>query len=767
MSQPTIRHSGAKTEIAGACPIEIAAQAPNILRIRIGAGPFDPAASYLPPERAIAALPLSVDGAVALAGGVAFEVKDGPLALDIRNAAGAVPLRLRLSGLDLSNGLRLPLEFIGEQHFYGLGGAGNPLDRLGVTRRFWNSHVNHGQGADISIPLLISSAGYGLFFDHSGVANLDPGDSNDDVLADYSCAAGQVDIYYLGGSSIRETLALAADLLGHAPMPPRWALGYLQSTRHFDDTAELLGLAEGFRSRDIPCDGIVLLSTYSDQRGWNAGVGHLTCEPTLLPDPAPVFSELKDQGFRIITHEYAVVHKNSPLYREAEAKGFCLDDGYATIVPTTRPLSNYLEGQRYIDFSREDARRWWWSAHDDLLKLGVDGWWLDGGEGPAATTGLAAGSGATLHNRFDLLRQQAFAEGEAKDRPEGRAFMLCRSGGAGMQRFGAACWSGDVNNTFPTLAAQVPTGLNMGLSGVPYWGTDIGGYYATVAESDELFVRWFQYGAFCPIFRAHGRDWRRHTPWGRGAAIEAICRAFIELRYQLMPYIYTLAWQAHRDGLPLIRPLVLDREGERVTWDLGDQFLLGDDILVAPVTQEGARSRPVRLPIGIWHDYWTGKAYRGPATIIAEAPLETIPVFLRGGTPLPLAPVVQHDSGPTEEVTLLIHPSTAGSFTLYDDDTASGAYRQGAYALTRISCAPADDGVRVSIAAPEGDSGQIPARRRYRLRIAAATPPETVTASGGGTGKVELNWQFDAAGFVLVEGVRQPAQISLVWPARA
>jgi len=306
----------------------------------------------------------------------------------------------------------------------------------------------------------------------------------------------------------------------------------------------------------------------------------------------------------------------------------------------------------------------------------------------------------------------------------------------------------------------------MGLSGVPYWGTDIGGYYATVAGSDELFVRWFQFGAFCSIFRAHGRDWRRHTPWGRGPEIEAICRTFIELRYRLMPYLYTLAWEAHRDGLPFMRPMILD-DPAPANWDRGDQFMLGDAILVAPVVAEGARQRSVYLPPGIWHDRWTGRAHVGPTVIVAEAPLERIPVFLRGGVPLPLAEVVPFDRGPTSEITVELHPSQAGQFVLHDDDGTSRAYERGAHASTRIVCQPAGRRLTVTFEAPEGDRTAIPADRRYRLRLALAEPPQAVTVTpldqGRPGGLGDVPWRFDADGYVVIEVGTGPARVTLVW----
>ena len=192
-----------------------------------------------------------------------------------------------------------------------------------------------------------------------------------------------------------------------------------------------------------------------------------------------------------------------------------------------------------------------------------------------------------------------------------------------MQRYGATCWSGDINNDFPTLEAQVPLGLNTGLSGIPYWGTDIGGFFHPVPETGELYARWFQLGAFSPIFRSHGWVWREHVPWAHGPEVEAICRRYAELRYQLLPYTYTLAWQAYAHGLPLMRPLVLNYPDDPRTWTIGHEFLWGDDLLVAPVTREGATAWPVYLPAGRWHDFWTGARLRRPGGGHAPRPRST------------------------------------------------------------------------------------------------------------------------------------------------
>ncbi len=723
-----------------AFPLALAACGDRVVRLRFGERDRGSPSSYLagrpaPSAKLSAALVRPLDD---LSG------------LELRGPAGEPRLRLSLDGVALSPQVRLRLEVVGEQHFYGLGQGGQPFDRLGATRRLWNCHVNHGPGADIAIPLLLSSKGYGLFFDTASRARLDPGDSGDETWLEFIAEDTSLDLYYIAGDDLRSTLSEVATMLGRAPMPPRWALGYLQSTRHLESPAELLDLAAFFRERRLPCDALILLSTYGDARGWNPGVGHLAWEPELFPEPASAVAALHEQGFRVVTHEYPVLHPDSPLGPEARERAFLLESGYPNVDPAARPLTGYHEGQRHLDFSRPEVGAWWWEQHRGLLRDGIDGWWLDGGEGPPS---------ADLHNRYDLLRQEVFAEAEARDRPERRAFLLCRSGGPGMQRFGAACWSGDINGTFPALEAQIAVGLNVGLSGVPYWGTDIGGYYATGLRSGELFARWFQFGAFCPVFRAHGRPWRDRLPWAYGPEIEAVCRRYLELRYRLMPYTYSLAWQAHRLGLPLMRPLALNYPDDPRTWDLGSQYLWGDDLLVAPVTREGVSHWPAYLPGGTWYDFWTHEAYQGSDGITVPAPLDRLPLFVRSGAILPTGPLRQHEDGqaPTD-LSLLVYPDGRSAFTLYEDDGSTGAYRRGGFALTEIGSEASDEGIVCRVAAPRGDgAGLVPEGRTYSFRIRVPAAPRSVEVEG----VAQPAWSHDGRHFLRVDVTRHPVEVRI------
>jgi alpha-glucosidase (family GH31 glycosyl hydrolase) len=744
--------------------LEVTVCTPRIVRVRLAPDGRPAPPSYLAPR----AWP-PVDFAVQPASGpqarsaietgsLVVEVETNPVCLAFADSSGHVMLRApvedegRRETVGFGPAPSLPaamegvpqgeatacrrvyarFEPLGEQHFYGLGEGGRQFDRLGSARQLWNSHVGHGPGADIGVPLLLSSRGYGLCFDNTSDAWMAIGRSDGGNRLLYCADHGHLDWYYLAGGDLRGLLNEVAELLGRAPLPPRWALGYLQSTRHFTHTAELLRLPRTLREKRIPCDGLIFLSTYGDAQGWNRGVGHLEFHPELWPRPAAMLAEIRAQHFHVITHEYPVLHEDSPLFADANAQCFLLADGYARATPAGRPTTSFQEGQRYVDFSHPAARCWWWAQHRQLADLGVAGWWLDGGEGPAATVALHGGDGLALHNLYDRLRQQAFADGEAEDYPDRRVFLLCRSGAAGMQRDGAACWSGDINNTFATLEAQVPLGLNTGLSGIPYWGTDIGGFFHPVPESGELYARWFQFGAFCPIFRAHGWVWREHVPWAHGPAIEAICRRYAELRYRLLPYTYTLAWQAHSLGLPLMRPLVMNYPHAPQTWELGSQYLWGDDLLVAPVTRAGASSWPVYLPEGSWYDFWTQTRYAGPGGVSVEAPLDRLPLLVRAGAILPLGPPVQFaDERQLDEVTLLMYPGGRSRFVLYEDDGHTNAYRQGHYALTPLDCAAGRESITVHIGEPTGDRSQIPSGRVYIAQV-LTNPPRRVTLAGVG-----------------------------------
>ncbi|MBI3514154.1 MAG: glycoside hydrolase family 31 protein [Proteobacteria bacterium] len=742
----------------------------RIVRVRLG-GEAPGVASYLPPH-AWSDVPHEMrEGPPKTIGTDSLSVSVSDDSIAFADRQGNVSLQLALDQTRVQPRLLVRLQTIGEQHFYGLGEGGPQFDRLGAVRRFWNFQVNRGQGADMAVPLLLSTAGYGVFFDSAAAATLEPGDAPDGAWLEYRSDPGSdtapLDLYVIRGDGLRQVLGDVATLLGPATMPPRWALGYMQSSRHFAEAAEVRDLAATFRSKRLPCDALIFLSSYGTAKGWNRGVGHLDFEPDVFKNADAMLAAFRDQHFHVITHEYPVLHEASGLYDEADANGYLLDVAYPRLTPAHPGAVVYKEGQRLIDFSQPAARAWWWQSHKHLRDRGVAGWWLDGGEGPAASASLREGPARVLHNRYDLLRQQAFADGEATDRPDTRPYLLCRSGGPGMQRFGAAPWSGDINATFASLELQIRTGLNVGMSGVPHWGTDTGGFYRVGVNDAELFVRWFQFSAFCSIFRGHGFVWREHLPWSHGETSETICRDYLELRSRLMPYTYTLAWQARRQGLPMMRPLVLNYPDDPATWDLGTQYLWGDDILVAPVTRKGATQWTVYLPAGIWHDYWTQEAYQGPAGVTVAAPLDRLPLLVRSGAILPQGPVMQHDGErPLDEVTLLVYPGGASSFSLYEDDGLTNAYRDGVYVETRFTSTADEAGVTFRVEPSQGNRSLIPGGRRYTLELRTSRAPRRVTIDGAGApGREhasESEWRHDGV-FLSVRLPPTPCSAQIIW----
>jgi alpha-glucosidase/alpha-D-xyloside xylohydrolase len=333
-----------------------------------------------------------------------------------------------------------------------------------------------------------------------------------------------------------------------------------------------------------------------------------------------------------------------------------------------------------------DAAHYWF-MHRDVFRLGTDGWWPDEGD--------------KLDPDSRLARDRLYWEGPLQDRPNVRPFTLNRNGYAGIQRYGWL-WTGDVNSDWRALSAQIPVGINTGLTGMPYWGTDIGGFIPTREFTGELYVRWFQFGAFCPLFRSHGRTWKLHLPWGWNTGdygpieidksqltdpsnlhnpdVEPICHKYLGLRYQLMPHLYSAARESHDTGMPIIRAMWLHYPGDAEAMRRGDQYLWGRDMLIAPVIKPGAVSRRLYLPKGDWYDFWTGERTSGGREIERKVDLATLPFYVRAGAIVPFGPVKQYVTEKVDAPLIIrIYPGADGHFVLYDDDGVSFDYEHGEY----------------------------------------------------------------------------------------
>jgi alpha-glucosidase (family GH31 glycosyl hydrolase) len=432
----------------------------------------------------------------------------------------------------------------------------------------------------------------------------------------------------------------------------------MQSHRTLSTESNLLAEAREFREKNLPCDAMIYLGTGFCPAGWNLGHDSFQFNTNVfVRDPSAVLQDLHAENFHVILHVVPLQTDYPSLHGQ--------------IPPAPDGQSDYQDIGSY------------WKRHHELMAAGVDGWWPDEGDWFDVPSRLA--------------RHRMYYDGPLSDRPNLRPWDLQRNGCPGIARYGGWVWSGDISSSWKTLAAQVEVGQNSSLSVSPYWGTDTGGFYPSTDHeyTGELYARWFQFSTFCPSFRSHGRTWQLHLPWGwntgetgpvesrpppdpselHNAAIEPICRQYLELRYRLLPYNYTLAREACDLGLPFMRALWLHYPDDPEAVKLGSEYLWGRDLLIAPVVEKAATSRRIYLPAGDWYDWWTGEKTAGHRWIDRPVDLSTLPIYVRAGAIIPLDPVRQYTAQPvTGPTTLHVFPGADGEFTLYDDDGQSLGY---------------------------------------------------------------------------------------------
>ena len=535
-------------------------------------------------------------------------------------------------------------------------------------------------------------------------------------------AALPLDIFVIGAMAPAAILGEYAKITGHPEMPPLWSFGYQQSHRTLGSPEEILREARMFRENRLPCDTMIYLGTDFCPVGWNTHNGEFSWNSKPFPDPKRAIQELHDEHFKVVLHVAVEGRRFS---------GTVTDPCTAPPLPSGRTADNRWPDDRQVSC--------YWPAHKPLLDLGVDGWWPDQGDGYDAASRLA--------------RNRMYFEGHQLYRPNERVYALHRNGYAGMQRYASFLWSGDVQSTWQTLRTHVPVAVNTGLSGIPYWGTDIGGFIPTREFTGELYVRWFQFGAFCPLFRSHGRIWTLRLPWGwnlgdpsplvnqetpsyhpdlsevHNAAIEPICKKYLMLRYQLMPYLYSAVKECCETGLPIIRSLWLHYPEDATAAARGDQYLYGRDILVAPVVEKGATSRSLYLPKGAWYDFWTFERIEGGREIVRKVDLETMPLYVRAGAVIPMGPVKQYTAEEVDEpLALWVHPGADGAFSLYEDDGKSFDYRKGEF--MRVDIAWNDRRRRLRLRLAKGSKMLAPATRNLVVRVAGEPTKQEVVFDG-------------------------------------
>ncbi|WP_455497221.1 glycoside hydrolase family 31 protein [Coprobacter sp.] len=561
-----------------------------------------------------------------------------------------------------------------DEALYGLGQfRDNALNLRGKRRELVQFNTQ------AAVPVLYSTNGWGILWNNPSRTIF----KDDKTGLSFQSDLGNIlSYYYFVGDKLDDLVASYRSLTGKAPMVPYWSLGYHQSRNKYATQKEVLSIAERMRQENIPMSTIFIDYFY-----WQKyGTGSHKFDENLFPDVPGMLNSLhKDYNTHAVITMWPTFRPGIPNYEEFNKKGLLLDGAKA------------LDGIIYDAFSPEAAKIYWKQVLP-LVNLGIDGWFLDGCEPDQVNSFLPTtthdGPALKVRNLYPLVHATTFYNGLLEARPNQRPYILTRCAWASQQKVGTAVWSGDIPTTFDELRKQVTAGLNFVATGIPYWTTDIGGYSGGDPADEnyrEVFTRWFQYGTFCPVFRAHGRRYPGDTRvpnelWAYGKEAQKICTDFINLRYALFPYIYTLTGQITRQHYTPMRLLAFDFPEDEQVLDCKDQFMYGPSLLICPVLDAGERQRSVYLPSGRrWFDFWSGEVHKGGSSIKADAPIDLIPVFVPAGSIIPMNLDVLMNPDSSAPVEIRVYSGADGQFEWYEDDGKTFDCENGEYSLIPVS----------------------------------------------------------------------------------
>jgi len=565
----------------------------------------------------------------------------------------------------------------------------------------------------------------------------------------------EIDYYYIASDDIDGVISGYRTLTGNAPVLPKWALGYWQSRERYVSQEQILGVMKEFRERQIPIDNIVQDWQYWKMDAW----GSHEFDATRFPDPKAMVDSIHAMNGRYMISVWPKFYESTEHFKEFDANGWI----YRTAIDDK--VIDWLGfSQSFYDAYSADARELFWKQmYEHLYPLGVDSWWMDASEpnirdctdmdyrkemaGPTAL-----GPSAKYLNAYSLMNAEAIYNGQRSVNNDKRVFLLTRNGFLGLQRYSTASWSGDIGTTWLDMKAQISAGLNYCISGLPFWGQDIGGFTSearfqkaqelfdrtgTVSEDlkewRELNARWHEWGVFCPLFRSHGQ-YPLREPWNiapEGSETYNAIIAVDKMRYRLMPYIYSLAAKIHFEDYTMMRPLVMDFTDDQMARNISDQFMFGNAIMVCPVYEYKARSREVYLPDGGWYDLSNGKYVNGGISFTAEAPYERIPLFARAGQIIVTGEDIQSTSEIQKELCINIFSGSDAQFTLYEDDGLTYGYEKGEYSTIAITWDESSKCLKISDVA--GNYAVPASERTFTVRL--FTPEGTFTSTVEYTGK--------------------------------
>lgn len=637
-----------------------------------------------------------------------------------------------------------------DEQYFGLGEKSGSLNRTGKSFTMWNSDIP-AYRADTdplyqTIPFyygIRDGRTYGIFFDNSYWSFFDFGKQSPARMS-FGANGGEINYYFFAGRSPKEIISRFTDLVGRMPLPPKWSLGYQQCRWSYSPESRVRQLAKTFRDKKIPCDMIYLDIDYME------GYRIFTFSQKNFPDPKQMISDLAGMGFKIAVIVDPGIKADSSYHAfQSGAK----EDVFLKYPDGKTFIGKVWPGEcAFPDFSSGKARRWWGENLHVLTDAGVRGFWNDMNEPsvfdvPTKTVDLDVlhendgwkTSHARNHNTYGLQMTQATYEGARKLRQEERPFVLTRASYAGGQRYSAA-WTGDNVSSWEHLQLAVPMCLGVSISGQPFVGADIGGFIGS--PTGELFARWLQLGVFTPLMRSHTViNSPDQEPWSYGEKFEEINRRTIELRYRLLPYIYSVMAEASATGVPAMRPLVFEYPDDPEYVGNGTEFMFGDNVLVAPVLWEGDTVRELRLPAGEWYDYWTSKKFDGQTFVKTSAPVDRIPFFVKAGTALPTQQVVQYaDQAPVDPLMLSVFPGPGITSSYYEDDGHSFDYEHGGYFKRTMNVEATKESVTLSVSSAQG-SYNPPARSLVVRFVDTPSRPSELRVNGTPVS----SWQYDSA----------------------
>ncbi len=589
-----------------------------------------------------------------------------------------------------------------DEHYFGLGQQQKGwMDLRDHQIRCWHDYVAIG-GEDVCVPFMVSSRGYGIVWDNPSKTTVDLGFNGRNVWS--SDIGNRVSYFIIAGNSSDEIYEGYRLLTGITHLLPRAAYGYIQSKAIYPTQEQTLDVAREYRDKKLPLDVMVVDFLNMTRQG------EMDLDPKRWPDPAAMNNQLHAMGVRTLLSVWPHFSQGTQFYDMLRSKGWLIHTPEG--LPDQGGFKDVIGPN--IDTTNPEAAQWFWEKIRDryVKPYGFDYIWLDETEPDVdpANDVFFIGSGPRFYNVYPLFHTASVYEGFRHDFGDARRVMiLARAAYLGAQRNGTVFWSSDIISSWDMLKRSIPAGLNFAASGLPYWDTDIAGFFSPSIPADyhaqrkplidgsdardvignyedypELFVRWFEWGAFQPVMRAHGE--RKHNEvWAYGKQAEPILAKYLKLRYQLLPYTYSIAYRSYQTGAPYMRALFMDFPGDPKAMEIPDEYMYGPAFLVAPVTEQGETHRAVYLPAGCdWYNYWTNERFHGGQTIVAEAPIDTLPLFVRAGSIVPLGSEVESAQQPQAIASVRVYPGAEGSFTLFQDDGSTYAYEKSGGSVTRL-----------------------------------------------------------------------------------